>query len=215
MRNTTRLSIKCCIRFTIFIFYLMIVSFPRVTDSFRVSTSGFVRSRVLSKRLFGTINTIADENQLASYQDTFKHITPLQWQQLDQYNKLLLSWNTKINLISRKDVDSIVSKHLIPSMSISLVNMFSNNSSVIDIGTGGGLPGIPLAILFPEVQFTLVDSINKKVAVVSDMVLSLGLKNVIPLCIRAETLDKKFDYIVGRAGKCFFSLQTIVTCIVF
>ena len=118
---------------------------------------------------------------------------------LARYVSLLLEWNAKINLISRKDVGNVIVKHIIPCLSIIRVTIFREYDHVLDIGTGGGLPGIPLAIENPHCNFVLLDSIKKKIVAVEDMVEKLGLKNVEVVNDRAENIHKKFDKIVARA----------------
>lgn len=118
---------------------------------------------------------------------------------LERFMELSLEWNQKINLISRKDTEYIVEKHLLPSLSMAKICTFSNNSKVLDVGTGGGFPGIPLAICFPEVNFLLVDSIAKKVNVVESIAKELNLQNVRTRQIRAEELTEQFDFVIGRA----------------
>jgi 16S rRNA (guanine527-N7)-methyltransferase len=126
-------------------------------------------------------------------------ITEEQESQLNTYAKLLQEWNEKINLISRKDTDSIIEKHILHCLSIYKTKEIKPGYSVLDVGTGGGLPGIPLAIMYPNSNFTLVDSILKKITATSDMVDKLGLNNVVCIHNRVENLDKNFDIITGRA----------------
>jgi 16S rRNA (guanine527-N7)-methyltransferase len=118
---------------------------------------------------------------------------------LAKYAELLREWNSKINLISRRDVENIVHRHIIPCLSIAAIGNFTENETALDIGTGGGLPGIPLAIAFGAVHFTLLDSIGKKITAVNDMILKLGLKNVKTVNLRAENFSEKFNKIVARA----------------
>ena len=118
---------------------------------------------------------------------------------LARYVSLLLEWNAKINLISRKDTGNVIVKHIIPCLSIIRVTTFKRYDRVLDIGTGGGLPGIPLAIVNPHCNFVLLDSIKKKTVAVEDMVEKLCLKNVEVVNDRAENIHKKFDKIVARA----------------
>lgn len=129
----------------------------------------------------------------------FPNITSEQKKQFAELEVLYKDWNEKINVISRKDTDSLYEKHILHSLGIAKVMAFADNTKVLDIGTGGGFPGIPLAILFPNVQFTLVDSIGKKINVVKGVAESLGLKNVTAHHIRAEQLKEKFHFVVSRA----------------
>lgn len=108
-------------------------------------------------------------------------------------------WNAKINVISRKDMDAFYEHHVLHSLALSKVQMFKPMSEVLDVGTGGGFPGIPLAILFPETHFTLVDSIGKKIRVVEAVSHALGLENVKALQRRAEQMQGKYDFVVSRA----------------
>ena len=124
---------------------------------------------------------------------------------LNRFINLLLEWNSKINLISRKEGENVWSKHLLGSLSILFKSRFAEGSKIVDIGTGGGFPGIPLAICLPNNSFTLVDSIQKKISVVTDIIQQLELPNAIAICCRAEELCrkpehlKKYDYVTARA----------------
>lgn len=129
----------------------------------------------------------------------FPDITSEQKDQFAELEILYKDWNEKINVISRKDTDSLYEKHILHSLGIAKVMEFADNTKVLDIGTGGGFPGIPLAILFPNSQFTLVDSIGKKITVVKGVAESLDLKNVTAHHMRAEQLKEKFHFVVSRA----------------
>tara|TARA_R110001583_G_scaffold69109_1_gene196108 strand:- start:6238 stop:6879 length:642 start_codon:yes stop_codon:yes gene_type:complete len=131
-----------------------------------------------------------------------KHFSDLSETQINQFSKLeevYKFWNAQINVISRKDIDELYTKHVLHSLGIAKVQPFKPNTSVLDVGTGGGFPGIPLAILFPETNFYLVDSIGKKIKVVKEVVEALDLKNVKAEQIRAEIVKGEFDFIVSRA----------------
>ena len=129
----------------------------------------------------------------------FPEITDEQKQQFEKLEQLYTEWNEKINVISRKDMDGLYEKHILHSLGIAKVMPFADGTKVLDIGTGGGFPGIPLAILFPEVSFTLIDSIGKKIKVVEAVSEGLGLKNVTAVHGRAEKLKDKFHFVVSRA----------------
>lgn len=118
---------------------------------------------------------------------------------IEQLYPLYLEWNNKINVISRKDIEELYVRHVLHAMSIAKFVDFKNCHTVLDIGTGGGFPGIPLAILFPDIQFHLVDSIGKKIQVVNSIIQDLGLKNVKAEQIRAEQVRDKYDIIVCKA----------------
>jgi 16S rRNA (guanine527-N7)-methyltransferase len=129
----------------------------------------------------------------------FRDITSLQQEQFARLQELYTFWNNQINVISRKDIDLLYERHVLHSLGIAKVMSFTAGSAVLDVGTGGGFPGIPLAILFPEVQFHLVDSIGKKIKVVNEVASALELKNVRGTHQRAEEVKEKFDFVVSRA----------------
>src|SRR5581483_2288294 len=129
----------------------------------------------------------------------FSDLTSQQKQQYEQLPALYDHWNSQINVISRKDIDSLYERHVLHSLGIAKVISFLPGEKVLDVGTGGGFPGIPLAILFPETQFYLVDSIGKKIKVVNEVAKAIGLKNLKAEHIRAEQVPGKFDFVVSRA----------------
>ncbi len=129
----------------------------------------------------------------------FPQLTEEQMFQFEKLNTLYKDWNVKINVVSRKDIDELYLRHVLHSLGIAKVQEFLPGSRVLDIGTGGGFPGIPLAILFPETQFHLVDSIGKKIKVVQEVTDGLQLKNVEITNARAETITDSYDFIVSRA----------------
>ena len=130
--------------------------------------------------------------------DYFK-LTAHQAQQFAALDALYRDWNSKINVISRKDIDNLYEHHVLHSLAIAKLLPFQPGTTVIDVGTGGGFPGIPLAIMFPECQFLLIDSIGKKIKVASEIAKALGLTNVVCKQERAEEEKQKFDFVVSRA----------------
>ena len=132
-------------------------------------------------------------------QKYFKNLTENQYHQLSKLPKLYNFWNEKINVISRKDIKDIEIHHILHSLSIAKAIDFKDKTKILDIGTGGGFPGIPLAILFPKCNFILIDSIKKKIKVVNNIIDEIGLQNTIALDLRAENLNQKFDFIISRA----------------
>lgn len=135
-------------------------------------------------------------NEILKY---FPHLTEVQRRQLEQLAPLYADWNEKINVISRKDIDHLYEHHVLHSMAIAMAVKFRSGTQVLDLGTGGGFPGIPLAILFPDVQFHLVDSIGKKVKVAQEVAGAIGLKNVKFSHARAEEVKEQYDFVVTRA----------------
>jgi len=129
----------------------------------------------------------------------FPELTAAQEKQFDQLLPLYTEWNEKINVISRKDLDNFYEHHVLHSLGIAKVMQFLPGAKVLDVGTGGGFPGIPLAILFPETEFLLVDSIGKKIKVVNEVARAAGIMNVKAMHCRAEEVKQKFDFVVSRA----------------
>lgn len=129
----------------------------------------------------------------------FDNLTEEQIEQFEKLKELYIEWNAQINVISRKDIDELYLRHVLHSLGIAKVQPFNPGSRVLDIGTGGGFPGIPLAIMFPETRFLLVDSIGKKIKVVQGVTQALGLTNVSASHMRAEKVNGEFDFIVSRA----------------
>lgn len=130
----------------------------------------------------------------------FNDFTPKQLEQFSALGDLYKDWNEKINVISRKDIDGLYEKHVLHSLSIAALFNFKPGTKIVDLGAGGGFPGLPLAIFFPEVEFLLVDSIGKKLKVVDGIAESIGLKNISSRHSRIEEVkDQKFDFVVSRA----------------
>ena len=132
-------------------------------------------------------------------QKYFTNLTRHQIKQFSELKKLYQDWNLKINVVSRKDIDELYLRHVLHSLGIAKVIEFKPGSKVLDVGTGGGFPGIPLAILFPETEFHLVDSIGKKIKVVNEVAVGLGLENIKTTHGRVEDIKDTYDFIVSRA----------------
>lgn len=139
------------------------------------------------------------EIKSAFIQKYFEGLTEQQIKQFDQLYDLYSFWNSQINVISRKDIDELYERHILHSLGIAKFCSFKDGTKILDVGTGGGFPGIPLAILFPEVHFHLVDSIGKKIKVVTEVAAALGLTNVKASHLRAEQVTDKYDFVVSRA----------------
>ena len=129
----------------------------------------------------------------------FPDLTEKQIEQFTDLQELYEHWNAQINVISRKNMDTLYTNHILHSLAIAKVIQFEKGTKILDIGTGGGFPGIPLAILFPEVEFLLVDSIGKKIIVVNEVSNAIGLSNVRTVHERAESINETFDFVVSRA----------------
>jgi 16S rRNA (guanine527-N7)-methyltransferase len=129
----------------------------------------------------------------------FPNLTDKQKEQFAQLLPLYQEWNSQINVVSRKDIDLLYERHVLHALAIAKVAKFNPGTTILDLGTGGGFPAIPLAIFFPEVQFTAVDSIGKKIKVVNEVAKALGLENIIGIHSRVEDIKTKHDYIVSRA----------------
>ncbi|MDD3080332.1 MAG: 16S rRNA (guanine(527)-N(7))-methyltransferase RsmG [Paludibacter sp.] len=129
----------------------------------------------------------------------FKNLSELQIRQFEALYDLYLDWNSKINVISRKDIENLYEHHILHSLAIAQIINFKPGTCILDVGTGGGFPGIPLAILFPEVKFTLIDSIGKKIKVGTEVSNAIGLKNVTLKHERVQEEKARFDFVVSRA----------------
>lgn len=147
---------------------------------------------------------------MALVQEYFPELTAKQAGQFAQLVELYPAWNEKINVISRKDIENLESRHILHSLAIAKIISFKAGTKVMDVGTGGGFPGIPLAIFFPDVDFYLVDSIGKKITVVKEIAEALGLKNVQAEQKRAEKVKGQFDFIVSRAVTAFPKFYSLV-----
>ena len=140
----------------------------------------------------------------------FPHLTPKQEEQFAALDALYHDWNAKINVISRKDIDNLYEHHILHSLAIAKRINFREGTNVLDFGTGGGFPGIPLAIFFPEANFKLIDGTGKKVRVAQEVADAIGLENVLPAHLRGEEEKGKFDFIVSRAVMPLPDLMKIV-----
>ncbi|MFT7162901.1 MAG: 16S rRNA (guanine527-N7)-methyltransferase [Bacteroidia bacterium] len=129
----------------------------------------------------------------------FPELSNTQISQFERMAPLYEEWNKKINVVSRKDIHEIYTRHILHSLAIAKTLSFKPDTKILDVGTGGGFPGMPLATLFPEVSFHLVDSVGKKIKVVNEISSSLGLKNIQATHIRAEAVNEKYDFVVSRA----------------
>jgi 16S rRNA (guanine527-N7)-methyltransferase len=164
-------------------------------SGFHIRRTGSLSKKVLNLRLSNT----KDDEEITKFLPNFRKINDNQRLKLLEFCYLIRDWNTKVNLISRKDIDYLVPNHLLPSISVSLIHDFKPKERVIDIGCGGGFPGLPLSILHPDTHFTLIDSNNKKIKIVEDIAKNLKLSNLNVICARAETIKEKFDTLLGRA----------------
>lgn len=133
----------------------------------------------------------------------FPNLTEKQKQQFAALGTLYPEWNEKINVISRNDIDSLYTRHILHSLAIAKFNLIDQSQNILDVGTGGGFPGIPLAIMYPEKRFTLIDSIGKKITVVQDVIEKTGLTNATAIKLNSNDLKDKFDTIVSRAVTAF------------
>lgn len=141
-----------------------------------------------------------DSGIIAKY---FPNLSDKQRSQFAALGSIYPEWNEKINVISRNDIDELYTRHILHSLAIAKFNLLDNSKNIIDVGTGGGFPGIPLAIMYPEKQFTLIDSIGKKISVVQDVIEKIGLTNATAQKINSNDLKDKFDTIVSRAVTAF------------
>lgn len=140
----------------------------------------------------------------------FPNLTNEQKSQFAALDALYHDWNAKINVISRKDIDNLYEHHVLHSLGIAEIINFKDGTKIMDLGTGGGFPGIPLAIMFPNVQFLLVDSVRKKLTVCDEVIKNIGLKNVQTRWCRAEEVKEKFDFVVSRAVMPLIDLVKLV-----
>jgi len=139
----------------------------------------------------------------------FPNLTKSQISKFEKLENLYKEWNNKINVISRKDIDNLYLHHILHSLAIAKIISFKNNTKILDVGTGGGFPGVPLAILFPNVKFHLIDSIGKKITVVNGVAEALNLTNIKGEHIRVENIKNKYDFIISRAVTRFDKFRAI------
>ncbi|MCQ2974862.1 MAG: 16S rRNA (guanine(527)-N(7))-methyltransferase RsmG [Bacteroidales bacterium] len=141
----------------------------------------------------------------------FPNLTDIQIKQFESLGNLYPEWNDKINVISRNDIDQLYTRHILHSLAIAKFDLIHDSNNILDVGTGGGFPGIPLAILYPDKKFTLIDSIGKKITVVQDIIKKLNLNNATALQVKSTCFKQKFDTIVSRAVTAFpnFVKQTL------
>jgi 16S rRNA (guanine527-N7)-methyltransferase len=138
---------------------------------------------------------------MEALRERFPEVPSAAWPVLADWAALFREWNAKVNLVSRKDIDHLEDRHLAHCLAVTNHLRLMSGARVLDVGTGGGLPGLPMAICYPQARLTLVDSVGKKIAAVRDMAERLGLKNVEARACRAETLRREFDFVTGRAVK--------------
>lgn len=148
-------------------------------------------------------NSTADDQNMEIIRKYFTDLTDLQLEQISRLASLYREWNARINVISRKDIDQLYERHVLHSLAIAKIIQFKPFTTVLDVGTGGGFPGIPLAIMFPETSFFLIDSVGKKIKVVNEVASALKLENVIGEPLRVEDVKQKFDFVVSRAVTAF------------
>ncbi|CAM9279419.1 unnamed protein product [Scytosiphon promiscuus] len=179
-------------------------SLPSSTAATAVLTTVDVGSRGASQGQTAAAAVAVAEEPAADFslddvRSVFDELSDEQWAKVEQLGDLLTEWNGKINLISRKDIANVMRRHVVPCLAMAKALNFEDGLYVLDVGTGGGLPGLPLAICYPNVKFTLIDGTGKKIAAVADMAERLGLSNVRTFHIRAEEVHEVFDFVMGRA----------------
>lgn len=195
----------------IFIDYLLVLSFMQFAWRIPVLSKyhlGLKSFSTVGTSASDSISNLSMRDQISLYKPSFPNMTESQWMKIETLCNELTKWNDKVNLISRKDIHRLVESHVIPSLSLSLVINPATSSSildfktVVDVGTGGGFPGLPLAIACPNMHITLIDSSNKKMKIVAELIESLKLHNATVVCTRAEDFKSNifgYNFIVGRA----------------
>lgn len=163
------------------------------------SPYGLTKPDPLTKKVVSTEPGNSDPFRMPLVSETFPDLPPSAIARFARWEALMREWNGRMNLVSRQDIDHLVDRHLIHALALTRFVTFNPGARVLDVGTGGGLPGIPLAIVFPDVHFTLVDSIGKKIRAVEAIAGELGLANVRAQQVRVESMTGRFDFILGRA----------------
>jgi len=191
------------LQLTLFILYVqqiqIVLSYVISSQNHRCSNTLLYDSNLLLSEIELEKRLIDEFNEFKQQEVWSSIISNSQFDQLEEFTFRFVDWNSKVNLVSRKDIENFIPNHLIPCLSIGKVRKFHAKESIVDVGTGGGLPGIPMAIINPEASFMLLDSNSKKMMVVEDMVNGLKLDHVIVKTARAETVDERFDFLLGRA----------------
>lgn len=182
---------------SLILFVCLFAMFSRSCSLYKSFGGGKAGKIFLTSLRAASTETLGE--QLTLFRQYFPTVKDDTWSTLVDFSNLIVEWNEKVNLVSRKDIHEVVHRHMLPSIAISKIRSFKEGEKVIDIGCGGGFPGLPLAILNPQANFTLLDGSTKKMAVVQDMVDKLKLENVRVMACRAEDCHEQFDSLLGRA----------------